>query len=210
MGNKTRAERISKSFTNRTMQAIGFHMFNKCGNCVMRINCIVDGMLRSGGHTFPMQKIITDLENGCSKPKKEAKISILAKNAAKIGQSECNGCNKFTICVDNILNYMKIEDMEKRNKVHKQAKICANCPDLEKCCQKYCDEFRIRSYKLIIKFFLLRFRRCKKESMQMVSLDLEGKENMMKQQQVINITAVIPTLPEEACDTEQSAALQNK
>lgn len=189
MGNIERAKRISSKGTNGAMKAVGYKVFSGCGNCVLRINCLVEGMLKSGGHTDPLGKIIYDLEMGCVKPKKYNGVGILAKNAAIIGNTECNGCNKFEICVNNILNYKKITDPERRKKIHTQAKMCAACEDLDSCCQKYTEEFRIRSYNLILRFFLMKFRKCKAEDMQKVSLDLD---NMERASQVINISSTVP------------------
>lgn len=190
MGNQIRADRISDKGTNGAMKAILKKTFSACGNCTLRITCLLEGTLKSGGYQDPLGKIIQDLETGCVKPKNYKGIGILAKNAAKIGNSECNGCNKFEICVNNLLNYRKIEDTERRKRIHTQAKMCISCPELDKCCQKYTEEFRIRSYKLILKFFVLRFRKCKADRMQMVSLDLEQMENAS---QVISISSSIPS-----------------
>lgn len=194
MGNLERAKRISSKGTNGAMKAVGYKVFSSCGNCVLRISCLVEGMLKSGGHPDPLGKMILDLEGGCIKPKNYKGIGILAKNVAIMGNSECSCCNKFEICVNNILNYRKIEDEERRRKIHTQARMCISCPDLDKCCQKYTEEFRIRSYKLILKFFVIKFRKCKIEEMQKVSLDLDSME---KASQVINISS---SVPEIKCD----------
>lgn len=193
MGSRNRAERVSGVGTNRAMKAIIYKCFDGCGNCVLRINCLVEGTLKSGGYNKPLHKIVDDLSNGCIKPKDYYSVGIIPKNVAKVAHNECDGCNKFEICVDNILNYLRIEDKEYRNRVMEQAKKCTKCEDLDKCVQQYMELFRLRSYNMALRLFLLKFRKCKTEEQQMVSLDLDSLEKQTQSSQVINIKSIMPT-----------------
>lgn len=188
MGTRVRAERISKHFTNRAMQSIGYYLFDKCGNCVYRIPCIVEGALKTGGHPAPLQKIITDLSNGCIEHKNYKWHGIIPKNVAKLARSECKGCTKLNICVGNICTHVEMKDKEQIQKVFNQIDKCTKCDHLEDCVQTYIDEFKISSYKIMLMFFLQRFRRCAADKMQTVSCDIDKNKTTP---QFINIRTAI-------------------
>lgn len=173
MGSKERAERISKKFSNRAMQAVGYFIFNKCGNCVIRIPCIIEGTLKSGGYPDPLGKIIRDLSEGCPKHKTYKGHSVIARNVSKIAHEECNKCEKFELCVGNVLHQLGADTPELRDKMKTQLNKCVKCEQLDDCVQHYLDEFHLKSYTMFLDIFLTRFRRCKKEDMQIISIELE-------------------------------------
>ncbi len=178
MGNTNRADRISKHFTTRAMQAVGYFVFDKCGNCVDRLSCLVEGTLRTGGHPDPLRKVVDDLSKGCINPKNYKGTGIVPRNVGKVVSRECKGCNKLEICVRNVCKHLKITDEVEIKKLHEQVIRCTECDRVDHCVQHYMDEFNLRSYKMVLNVFLKKFKKCKTQNMQRVSIDMAMEEGV--------------------------------
>lgn len=179
---------MSKTFSNKAMQAVAFHIFNKCGNCVYRMDCMVNGTLKSGGFPNPVEFIVDNMERGCIEPKHYKGHGLIVRNVAKVLKNECGTCNKFDLCIKNVCDYVKIEEEHRIVKIQQQAHVCANCDRLEDCIQQYMKDFKLHTYTMFLKYFVLKFRNCKDKQLQRTTLDLVDEKGTPKP---INISTTV-------------------
>jgi hypothetical protein len=171
MGDTERAKDLSNKFTNRTLKAIALYGFDKCGNCVNRINC-GEEILASGEKPRPLKFIVDSMMTGCPRTKFKSK-GFIAKEVGSFVNGVCAVCDKNEICIGYLADHVGRSTPEEKEKMTERMQECLKCKDLDNCIHYFMTQLGISKTSLIKGAFLMKFRRCSKEDRMLISLDLD-------------------------------------
>lgn len=167
MGSRERAERLSNDVEGDSYtKQIALFVFDRCGNCSKRVECLVTIALESGGTKDALNLVVkdfTDMDCGkCQEYTADQFSNMVAKELKK----KCANCDKLSLCVQHLLGPTKYAD--KHNVVFMQLYKCLHCQKLPKCVAKYQNDLNLTKRKVLYTILMRRFISCDKEKKQEV------------------------------------------
>ena len=175
MGSELRAEILSKKFENSTLRAIAMYSFKLCGNCVNRVNC-ASKVLSSGGKNNPFNYILVEMIDNCPTEKFEHTGKV-AGETSKFFKTTCGKCDKLTLCAGYLSEAGGRLSVEEKQAVHAKLLKCAECNRMGDCIQHMMKEMKLTKFRLMKEAILILFRRCNKEKMQKVFIEIDNTDS---------------------------------
>ena len=175
MGSEQRAQVLSNRFEDTTLQAIAKFAFKNCGNCINRINC-ANKVLSSGGKKNPFGYILVEMIDNCP-TETFAHTGKVSGEASKFFQTTCGKCDKLTLCAAYLAEAGGRFSVEEKQSVHAKLLKCAECDRFNDCVQHLMKEMKLTKFRLMKEAILILFRRCNKEKMQKVFIEIDNTDS---------------------------------
>lgn len=167
MGSRERAERLSNDVEgDSATKQIALFIFDRCGNCSKRVDCLVTTVLESGGKADALNWVIADMINNECEACDMYSADKFANMVAKELKKKCADCDKLGLCVQHLLGPTKFKD--EHAQVYKHIYGCLHCPKLPKCVGKYQADLHLSKSKVMYEIMIKRFVTCDKEKKQTV------------------------------------------
>jgi hypothetical protein len=89
----------------------------------------------------------------------------------------CGKCDKLNLCAGYLSEAGGRASVEEKRVVHNKLLKCTQCDRLEDCIQHMMKEMKLGKFRLMKEAIAMVFRRCSKQNMQKVFIELDDTEN---------------------------------